>query len=110
MKTQHTPTPWIVRRQELDENMRQIRRESVDGLSSVIATIHNETICDEHGGNAISNAAFIVRAVNAHEELLLIIKFAKQLIRSNMNYEEVISLQGEIADATAKAIAKAEGR
>src|SRR5580692_8806380 len=66
---QHTPTPWIVRPQELDENMRQIRHESSDGLASVIATIHNETVCEEHGGDAIANAAFIVRAVNAYKEM-----------------------------------------
>jgi hypothetical protein len=58
-KTQHTPTPWEVDREAGDDS-----HVMIDSQSDVyIGEIFIE-----------ANAAFIVRAVNAHEELLHVIK------------------------------------
>jgi len=100
--THHTPIPWRIRPQELDERMRQIRYESGDGLASVIATTHNATICEEHGGDAVSNAAFIVRTVNCHEELLAALKEAREFVSSVVQDRESAML-GRIDQAIYKA-------
>jgi hypothetical protein len=67
-KATHTPTPWV---SEVGTGKGSGLIWYRDGnLSSLVATAHDATLCQEHGGTAIDNAAFIVRAVNAHEELL----------------------------------------
>lgn len=102
--TKHTPTPWIMRPQELDETMRQIRHESSDGLASVIATTHNATICEEHGGDAILNAEFIVRAANNFQSMLDALKLAADVMYGWGDPEN------QILPILHKIIAKAEGK
>lgn len=80
--TKHTPTPW-----KHDKRGGQVRSQD----DAPIATA------------SYPNAAFIVRAVNAHEELL-------NEVRSYLNdCENIFKLQ-ETASRLKKVIAKAEGK
>ena len=80
----HTPTPWKVGEEY----------EILGPNEKVVATTyHNRPEVE-------ANAAFIVRAVNAHEELLEALRY---VVDSGESYERV----QEIA---VQAIAKAEGR
>ena len=66
MKT-HTKTPWILRKHN---DGFQVWKES-DGVRSLISEIWcDNTLCDEHGGTSLGNAAFIITACNAHEQLV----------------------------------------
>ena len=62
MNTKHTPTPWHV-------GMRAAERIVYDGTGWAVA---NATIyhAEHEGGQTLANAAFIVRACNAHDDLL----------------------------------------
>lgn len=56
----HTPGPWIVRKHN---DGHQIWHEPGDGLRSLIVPIINDfDICEEHGGDSLSNAALIASA------------------------------------------------
>lgn len=59
MKTQHTPTPWIVTKGNLLDNF-----ISEKNGSQTIAETRNLQ------GNAKANAAHIVKCVNLHDELV----------------------------------------
>lgn len=110
-QSQHTPTPWMIRPDELQEGSFQIRHETPfyrDNMlvASVIArTVDN--IAEEHGGSQEANAAFIVRAVNNFDEILRALKLAHQCLESLMSGDEndYDAHQKEIEQA----IAKAEG-
>lgn len=64
VKTKHTPTPWTLNGQSIEERKTP---------SCAIAYVYDESD-DSLYTNGKSNAEFIVRAVNSHEALL---KFAK---------------------------------
>ncbi len=56
----HTPGPWIVRKHN---DGHRIWHEPGDGLRSLIVPIINDfDICEEHGGDSLSNAALIASA------------------------------------------------
>lgn len=90
--TPHTPTPWSLNRAE-------------GGAIWNIGDSENDiALCMQIQGDDIkqsirsANAAFIVRAVNSHEELLSIIK-------------RELEMEGSVSESEMKrAIAKAEGR
>lgn len=90
-KMTHTPTPWEIAHYEggLLEGLNFIR--SADG----------EEICsiNDASEKAKANAAYIVRAVNAHEEMLLVLKELQRTIDKDHFY----------ADRINEAIAKATG-
>ena len=92
MKTQHTPTPWILR-----NNV--IQYQDKDEIDWTVTTCR-----------IIKDAQFIVRACNAHDELVEALKIACDI------QHETSESRGEI-DCTEKtpcifcsAIAKAEGK
>jgi hypothetical protein len=89
----HTPLPWTYI-SEYDEAY-------IDGPTPESKGMINFYLCDTAVGHA--NAAFIVRAANAHKELL---ERAKQLDRILHEDEE---WDGKNCDVC-KLIAKAEGR
>lgn len=65
-QSQRTPTPWIARAPH--ETSGQAVIEVIrDGIRSKIAVLIPSHLCDEHGGDVASNAAFIVTACNAYE-------------------------------------------
>lgn len=103
----HTPTPWTVSQAELDQQARVIRYDA-DGISSHIAMVNENTLAPEHGGSAIANAAFIVRAVNAHEELVNLLKQAQGYIE-DVQRDFALEDSGIVSDLK-EAIAKAEGK
>lgn len=67
----HTPTPWQAY-SDADHNQAQVVLQG-DGIRSVIATCYRGNLCEEHGGSHEGNAQFIVRACNAHEELVALL-------------------------------------
>lgn len=110
----HTPTPWMIRPDELQEGSFQIRHETPfyrDNMlvASVIArTVDN--IAEEHGGSQEANAAFIVQAVNSHEELL---EAMKEFVNAYPGNRVATLGNGQARqsyDRFVKAIAKAEGK
>lgn len=70
----HTPTPWFYRAKifnngENTDALGSIRGPASDNDPWFIATV-------EHMPGAEANAAFIVRAVNAHEDLVAALRLA----------------------------------
>ncbi len=86
MTTKHTPTPWY-------------EDERKDGCFWDVS----ELIGTTYSPNKKANAALIVRAVNAHKELLEIIE---QFVSSVNNTE---AHNTTLANRARKAIAKAKG-
>lgn len=87
-KVQHTPTPW-----------------SAELVKDQTYRIQDLKKCNVLGtGLNQANAAFIVRAVNAHEELLGASKLVLEIIANGCE------VTPHIASVLDKAIAKAEGR
>lgn len=72
MESKHTPTPWKVVSEKNEGTADPLDRTIciLDKGGALIATM-NENELDASG---IDNAAFIVSAVNAHEELLAALK------------------------------------
>lgn len=62
---EHTPTPWVL----LDDAFAKIGEPNDDVGCTVIADCEGN-VRDLSHETMIANAAFIVRAVNAHEELV----------------------------------------
>lgn len=114
----HTPTPWRV-----SENIIEIRTFVKDVLDSrgiptgvLIEEVDRELSTPNAVAHADANAAFIVCAVNSHEELLEALKEAQKLISTARQYfpksmrnSDKFSLENTCA-AIGNAIAKAEGR
>lgn len=88
-KPSHTPTPW-------NQKGRWIRTDDYTSIARMIMR-------EGDGSQEKADAAFIVRAVNSHEELLMIVK----------HFEIDLKTQGTRPDALTlvrRAIAKAEGK
>lgn len=100
----HTPTPWNVTRDENDA--RALIR---DGNFMRVAECGRAFV----PGIAEANAAFIVRACNAHDELVATLKFAKESIVQNRTLDEarndralneaMVAVENRISAALAKA-------
>lgn len=89
VKPQHTPTPWKI-------------EESYVGARYMVRSAHgDETAMTRYR----EDAAFIVRAVNCHEELVEALKGAVRAIE----YLSGTTKHGLIYEAAKQAIAKAEG-
>ncbi len=98
-KVEHTPTPWRV---ELKRS--PLRIEPTDQKFPPIANVLHQDTPEETN----ANAAFIVRAVNAYEELLQISHYVKDLVRLHKEGKSYpVEFLGKEAE---KAIAKAEGK
>ncbi len=83
----HTPTPW-----------------TIDARGSVTSEDKQNVIMIQPSfALDFNDAAFIVRAVNSHEEMLSVLKEIKKIIHLQDFYSEFLS----VVD---KAIAKAEGK
>lgn len=95
VKTQHTPTPWNV-----DERSIYCEKWGMDRIALLEQASHRMSMSEVK-----ANAAFIVRAVNAHEELL---RIAKQMVFDWKHNEPKMPV-GYINDVL-QAIAKAEGK
>lgn len=94
----HTATPWKLNAKYVrDEDCIYIESENADrsiGQTSAVATVFND------GDNAAANAAFIVRACNAHGDLVKALKS----VAEDRHACAVMKMRALAA------IAKAEGR
>jgi hypothetical protein len=106
MLKQHTLTPWIVEEAKGVGGFPIILSPEAKRPFRVIAEVYpdEKSQKDQDGkfnplGNANETAAFVVRAVNAHEELLVACKEALEWI-----------LCTEVREKLQQAIAKAEGK
>lgn len=86
-KVAHTPTPW-----------------HVNGLDCIASVRGNLTIAAKVYRPEV-DAEFIVRAVNAHDDLLAACKYVEQFCDDPMNREQM----NTIGKRLRAAIAKAEG-
>ncbi len=103
MTIKHTPTPWICHGLEIT-GTNDKRKNFAHG----VCTVDND---DDRQGNGVSraNAALIVRAVNAHDELV-------KALRKVEGHFENFEMSGELGgdekdclDAIRAALAKAQG-
>lgn len=109
---QHTPTPW--RFQGIGNITTQL---NANGLVETIADVHHLTrpqcSTDAEYFNsmavATANAALIVRAVNAHDELLQAAKLARHFM-SEAGYHGADGWAIGVAKKLEAAIAKADGK
>lgn len=95
--SEHTSTPWKVK--------------GTEHYSSVIGSDGEPVLAYPHDKSTIrANAAFIVLAVNAHEELLKVAKMFKSFIESDYEVTGGIILPGQKStyDEVCKAIAAAQ--
>lgn len=100
MKPQHTPTPWIN-----PNGTGLIRNEHGGYIAS--------TACRDimpGNPNRLIDAAFIVRAVNAHQEILEHMKTLERIIASLGDEPMDRVVQGNCLAITRAIIAKAEGK
>lgn len=106
----HTPTPW-----ELNINSRypiysQHTREDVRHICSIV---QNETTTAEEKD---ANLEFIVRACNAHDELVAALKECTEALQAELGLDERYKIEAiqdealERAEQLLKRLAKAEGR
>ena len=96
--TNHTPTPWYLEAGTSKEGWR-IEGERVDGARFTIADTHLP------GPYTHANAAFIVRAVNAHDGLVEDLAVCLQVFGKDMQGD----FRRRIEKHLKEAIAKAEG-
>ncbi len=101
----HTPTPWKVREYKYGKDYTGVI-ETMDGiyLGEMSCTMGQTKKEDQ---TPIANAAYIIRAVNAHEDLVTALKASIKLMESkdtSWSFHEDIFIQMR------EAIAKAEGK
>lgn len=103
MNAQHTPTPWHVG----DGKAARIIYGQ-DGYAIADATVYH----GRHGGAEEANAAFIVRAVNAHDDLVAALRKARNAISEEVlaagdEDHPTIARHARIIDEIDAALAKA---
>ena len=110
MKTQnevgHTPTPWQIIR-PIDGPPLTIRRKEAHAQEPNIAYVNRDLNSWRSEEMCQSNAEFIVRAVNSHEELLRALKGLLSAYAWDYKKTPQNELQSDVKKAV-KAIAKAE--
>jgi hypothetical protein len=111
-KAAHTPTPWKVRIEKgQGENKPRILIEGADAgnvalMKSVRSSERNSygALTQSYRSNETveANAAYIVRAVNAHEELVEVVKLIQRLSFQKGNTELMRRAKQAIAAAEEK--------
>lgn len=94
MGTKHTKTPWLV----------------ASGSGRTIITDGRiPAVAETHGDDAEGNAAFIVRACNAHDDLVRIAELVLQAAanRNNKDWQLMHLDISEAAELSANALSKA---
>ena len=113
MSAQHTPTPWVMTR-SVDRH----DGEFDYGIHARDAKVLAEVFGRSASGGVLpaeANAAFIVRACNAHEDLVAALKIASGYVSSHLGHLQAQEVTGPALDktladyeATLAALAKAE--
>lgn len=71
MSVRHTPTPWLIDDDVFDEDEIEITSQDLlDNSMGAIAAIQVGTFNDDVEARKRADAEFIVRAVNAHDDLV----------------------------------------
>lgn len=71
MSAEHTPTPWLLDEDCFDEDVVEITsQDRLDNSMGEIAAVQVGGFDDEVEAQQRANAEFIVRAVNAHADLV----------------------------------------
>lgn len=110
MKTEHTPTPWEMLPAYTNRNAYPIGKLRNAGATKYWDIVGEATGIGGTEEEDKANASFIVRACNAHDELLAACKRTKALIESEYCGRLANTpFQGFINEVEA-AIAKAEGK
>jgi len=98
----HSKLPWkivLAPLQIVQEDGADIIANMNPELSAEMGTVRRQD------AKAQANAALIVRAVNAHEEMLEAMKQCLAMLQENLEYH-----RGSCSELLTKAIARAEGR
>ena len=113
----HTPTPWISAQDSLTDNI-SLRTKEGRHVADLTTTQHIQLVTDTREERVArwtevqSNAAFIVRAVNHHENLLRAAKEAlanaESWIHDQLDGTSSLNSQLEALEDVRAAIAKAE--
>lgn len=102
--TKHTPTPWVYESQGTSTGI--YAKNAGYGMDNNIVRVFDNP--SKQIGEA--NAAFIVKAVNCHAEL---VKALKELMdacyKADLHEELSEFVDGSLLDAAEKALAKAKG-
>lgn len=110
MKRGHTPTPWELKPEEIDKPYIRIRGTAL-GRRYKIANVLMPVYKGSHEyeiEETRANAAFIVRAVNAHDELVRKIKELINRLETIKETHRDLSLSDDISQAK-KVLTKANG-
>jgi hypothetical protein len=105
-KLSHTPTPWKLEHYGIGDSETQIVSYAENKGTKIIARLA------PHGDfeKRESDAAFIVRAVNAHDELIAALKQARESYVYRTRHENKVVGEGDtLLSVIDAALAKAEG-
>jgi hypothetical protein len=92
----HTPTPWFFLKNGPDYAI-SATKSRIARFSDIFATQpHSEAQYEE----AEANAEFIVRACNAHDDLVAALELSKSFIRYNTTPENCVSIGDNIFSGT----------
>jgi hypothetical protein len=80
-KVEHTPTPWY-REDIVSEGGPTLRKIEIGTVHHTVAVL--SFLRDHDAEEVKANAEFIVRAVNAHDELVAALKLAERLLSANV--------------------------
>lgn len=109
---QHTPTPWKQTGRHVTGGEYQTEAISV-GMSGKTGKPHLETLHQlAFTVRKEEDAAFIVTAVNAHEELVKVLKMLQMRYTNNrpQNYDDAFNFDKIEQLAIEQALARAEGK
>ena len=90
--TKHTPGPWVA--EESDGNLAKVSYTGT-GLRSVIARLHENSLCNEHTGSVNANAHLIAAAPAMYAALKLVM----EMDRTNICDEAIVCIAGALAQA-----------
>ena len=101
----HTPGPWFVRLTDSTKTNYTVEKVTGD-LRSIIAGSNAACLCEEHGGDVLSNARLIAYAPDLLEACELIYGMYEWSIKRNRTTLDLRSLDWNVLH---NAIAKAKG-
>ncbi len=105
-KSQHTPGPWLHVHQTASDYSHDIMAVNEQGPPTLIATCGCQVCID---GHVFANAEFIVRACNAHDELLATCKKVEAITAEMTINGREATFGLRLYETVHAAIAKAEG-
>ena len=107
--TQHTPGPWVA--EESDGNLAKVSYTGTR-LRSVIARLHENSLCNEHTGSVNANAHLIAAAPAMYEALQQLVKVEQLRAQATLDndYVDLVLADQQLQTLAQAALAQAEGR